>query len=165
MPDVSPKTSVEMLRSVSRTFALSIEQLPGVLSDAVSVSYLLLRVSDCLEDHGSMPPVRKAELLRLWADVLDQGRDVTALTERISDLDGSDPEVYVAQHAARVLEMLGRLPDPLQEAIILRVAKTSRGMARWQEHCPQPARASQCRCGPCARGRAFGGMAAQSIRF
>ena len=136
MPDVSPKTSVEMLRSVSRTFALSIEQLPGVLSDAVSVSYLLLRVSDCLEDHGSMPPVRKAELLRLWADVLDQGRDVTALTERISDLDGSDPEVYVAQHAARVLEMLGRLPDPLQEAIILRVAKTSRGMARWQEHGP-----------------------------
>ena len=38
MPDVSPKTSVEMLRSVSRTFALSIELLPGVLSDAVSVS-------------------------------------------------------------------------------------------------------------------------------
>jgi farnesyl-diphosphate farnesyltransferase len=136
MPDLSPKTSVEMLRSVSRTFALSIEQLPGVLSDAVSVSYLLLRVSDCLEDHGSMPPVRKAELLRLWADVLDQGRAVADLTGRIDDLDGTDPEVYVAQHAARVLEMLRQLPDPIQEAIIARVAKTSRGMARWQEHGP-----------------------------
>ncbi len=136
MPDLSPKTSVEMLRSVSRTFALSIEQLPGVLSDAVSVSYLLLRVSDCLEDHGSMPPVRKAELLRLWADVLDQGRAVADLTGRIGDLDGTDPEVYVAQHAARVLEMLRQLPDPIQEAIIARVAKTSRGMARWQEHGP-----------------------------
>jgi len=136
MSEPSPKTSVEMLRSVSRTFALSIEQLPGVLSDAVSVSYLLLRVSDCLEDHGAMPAARKAELLRLWADVLDAGREVAELTGRIADLDGSDPEVYVAQHAGRVLDLLARLPGPIQEAIIARVAKTSRGMARWQEHGP-----------------------------
>jgi len=136
MPDPSPKTALQMLRSVSRTFALSIEQLPGVLSDAVSVSYLLLRVSDCLEDHDSMPPERKSELLRLWAEVLDQGRAVEQLTGRIQDLDGSDPEVYVAQHASQVLQMLGRLPGPVQEAIIARVAKTSRGMARWQDHGP-----------------------------
>lgn len=125
-----------MLRSVSRTFALSIEQLPDALRDAISVSYLLLRVSDCLEDHAEMQPDRKAELLRLWAGVLDQDLPVGRLTEQITDLDGSDPEVYVAQHAERVMTMLHQLPDPLQESIIQRVAKTSRGMARWQDHGP-----------------------------
>src|SRR5215210_5869283 len=38
----------EMLRAVSRTFALSIEQLPRVLRDSITIAYLLLRVSDCL---------------------------------------------------------------------------------------------------------------------
>jgi len=136
MPAVTPMNQKEMLRSVSRTFALSIEQLPPVLRDSISVSYLLLRVSDCLEDHESMPPARKSELLRLWADVLDREAPVAALTDLIADLDGRDPEVYVAQHAARVLDMLGVLPPALQDAIVTRVAKTSRGMARWQEHGP-----------------------------
>lgn len=127
---------VELLRSVSRTFALSIEQLPPVLRDSVAVAYLLLRVSDCLEDHATMPVPRKAELLRLWARVLEEGVPVENLTRRIADLDGEDPEVYVAQHAGRVLAMLDPLPAAIQEAIIGRVAKTSRGMARWQEHGP-----------------------------
>ncbi len=125
-----------MLRSVSRTFALSIEQLPSVLRDAITVSYLLLRVSDCLEDHAEMPADRKEELLELWARVLDEQLPAERLVTRIADLDGEDPEVYVAQHAGRVLDMLARLPEPIQAAIIARVAKTSRGMARWQAHGP-----------------------------
>lgn len=126
----------QMLRSVSRTFALSIEQLPAALRDAISVSYLLLRVSDCLEDHDGMPAERKSELLRLWARVLDDDVAVTCLTEQIGDLDPSDPEVYVAQHAGRVLSLLHGLPPAIQEHIVARVAKTSRGMARWQDHGP-----------------------------
>ncbi|RIL08612.1 hypothetical protein DCC79_13390 [bacterium] len=126
----------QMLRSVSRTFALSIEQLPPILRDAISVSYLLLRVSDCLEDHETLPPERKSDLLRLWASVLDASAPVTQLTDQITDLDGSDPEVYVAQHAARVLQMLRELPQAIQDSIVARVAKTSRGMARWQDHGP-----------------------------
>jgi farnesyl-diphosphate farnesyltransferase len=62
----------EMLRRVSRTFALSIEQLPQILRDSITVSYLLLRVSDCLEDNEIMEAYRKAELLRLWAQVLSE---------------------------------------------------------------------------------------------
>lgn len=125
-----------MLRSVSRTFALSIEQLPQVLRDAITVSYLLLRVSDCLEDHAEMAPERKSALLRVWASILDEGLPVATLTREIAGLDSEDPEVYVAQHARRVLEMLAELPAPIQAAIIERVAKTSRGMARWQDHGP-----------------------------
>ena len=49
-----------MLRQVSRTFALSIELLPRVLRDALTVAYLMLRVSDYLEDQSVAPPARRA---------------------------------------------------------------------------------------------------------
>jgi farnesyl-diphosphate farnesyltransferase len=126
----------EMLRRVSRTFALSIEQLPQILRDSITASYLLLRVSDCLEDHESMPPERKAELLRLWAQVLGGRLPAEDLMSNISDLDDSDPEVYVAQHADQVIEQVHKLPPEIQQAIIKHVNRTSLGMACWQEHGP-----------------------------
>ncbi len=126
----------EMLRRVSRTFALSIEQLPQILRDSITISYLLLRISDCLEDHETMSPDRKAELLRLWARALDGAVALENLTSNIVDLDESDPEVYVAQHASLVVEQLYKLPPEIQQAIIERVNRTSLGMARWQEHGP-----------------------------
>ena len=126
----------EMLQEVSRTFALSIEQLPSALRDAVGVSYLLFRVSDCLEDTDQLPVERKARLLRLWAQILEGELSVEELTERISELDDSDPEVYVAQHAGKVLEYFHELPSGVQDIVSEYAAETSRGMARWQEHGP-----------------------------
>lgn len=130
------KKSVEMLRDVSRTFALSIKQLPGLLSEATANAYLLLRVSDCLEDNETMSPQRKSSLLRLWADVLREKETVSHLTESIADLDSNDPEVHVAQNAGLILDWLHQLPDALQEPILTRVRRTTLGMARWQDHGP-----------------------------
>jgi farnesyl-diphosphate farnesyltransferase len=124
------------LRAVSRTFAISIEQLPMALRDAVMIAYLLFRVADCLEDHDELEASRKAELLRLWALVLLGDEDSMSLTGAISHLDQNDPEVYVAQHADQLLEELQRLPEPIQETITHHVHKTSLGMARWQDHGP-----------------------------
>ena len=126
----------ETLRNVSRTFAISIEQLPSTLREAVTIAYLLFRVSDCLEDHAELEASRKAELLRMWAQALLDNLPVTSLTNAIAYLDESDPEVYVAQHAAPLLAALHRLPKPIQESIIDHVHQTSLGMARWQEHGP-----------------------------
>ena len=61
-----------MVRQVSRTFALSIEQLPPLLRDAVSVAYLMFRIADGIEDHEAMPPERKIALLEEWAAVLER---------------------------------------------------------------------------------------------
>ncbi|MFQ5435913.1 MAG: squalene/phytoene synthase family protein [Anaerolineae bacterium] len=130
------KESSRMLRGVSRTFALSIEQLPPILRDATANAYLLLRVSDCLEDNEHMPANRKAHLLRLWADVLADKEPVTQLTNSIADLDGDDPEVQVAQSAGKLLTWLHDLPSELQEPIMVRVRRSTLGMARWQEHGP-----------------------------
>jgi farnesyl-diphosphate farnesyltransferase len=126
----------ESLRNVSRTFAISIEQLPTDLRNAVTIAYLMFRVSDCLEDTDDLERERKAELLRLWANVLDGDTPVSSLTSAVAHLDESDPEVYVAQHADQVLDELHKLPESNQETIIHHVHQTSLGMARWQEHGP-----------------------------
>jgi farnesyl-diphosphate farnesyltransferase len=126
----------EMLRQVSRTFALSVEQLPRTLQDILTVSYLLFRVSDCLEDHEIIAVERKVELLHIWAHVVCQEVPPATLTRRISDLDGSDPEVYVAQHAGEILDQLHQLPHEIQEVVRQRVIETTLGMARWQAHGP-----------------------------
>jgi len=126
----------DMLRNVSRTFAISIEQLPAGLRESVTIAYLLFRVSDCLEDTDELESGRKAKLLRLWAQVLDGETSVDALTNAVADLDENDPEVYVTQHADQLLHALHKLPKPNQETISHHVHATSLGMARWQEHGP-----------------------------
>ncbi len=130
------RTHYRMLREVSRTFALSIEQLPQPLRDSVTLAYLLFRVSDCLEDHPALTPTEKSELLRLWAAVLEGDRPAQILLDRIDQLDPSDPEVSVAQHADVILADTLELPHGLQDPIRSRVVKSSLGMARWQDHGP-----------------------------
>ena len=127
----------EMLRKVSRTFALSIELLPYVLRESITLSYLLLRVSDCLEDHADIPVERKPELLRLWAGVLNGSQPVEKLTQEIAFLNPEDdPEVQTALQAGDYLKLLQQLPEDLQKIVLHRVEQTSLGMARWQEHGP-----------------------------
>jgi len=125
-----------MLRNVSRTFALSIEQLPPILRETITVAYLLFRISDCIEDHPALTPERKARLLRLWAEVLSGTAPAQSFTLEIENLDGSDPEVAVAQQAGRILERLQLLPDEPAGILAHHVQATSLGMARWQEHGP-----------------------------
>ena len=45
----------DLLRRVSRTFALSIELLPTELREAVCVAYLLCRIVDTIEDDPDAP--------------------------------------------------------------------------------------------------------------
>lgn len=130
------RTHYKMLREVSRTFALSIEQLPQPLRDSVTLAYLLFRVSDCLEDHPSLSRTEKSELLRLWAAALEGDQPVQELLDHIDRLDPSDPEVNVAQHADVILADTLALPRGLQDPIRTRVIKSSLGMARWQDHGP-----------------------------
>jgi farnesyl-diphosphate farnesyltransferase len=127
----------DMLRAASRTFAIGIERLPGVLSDAVMVAYLLLRVSDYLEDNEEMPPAQKIALLTLWNEILIGQAEVTELTVQLSNADTSNPDAVVAQHAADVLARLRSLPAEVQEPIVSNVRESTSGMARWVARGPQ----------------------------
>ena len=126
----------EMLRAVSRTFALSIEKLPPALREAITIAYLLFRISDCIEDHATINAERKAKLLRLWSNILNGNGPATLFTVELEDLDDTDPEVYVARHADRVMEYLNKQPQQLRDIISKHARDTAEGMARWQEQGP-----------------------------
>ena len=48
-----------MLKGVSRTFALTIPQLPAALCRVVSNAYLLCRIVDTIEDEPALSGARK----------------------------------------------------------------------------------------------------------
>jgi len=127
---------IHMLRGVSRTFALSIEQLPKILRDSIALSYLLLRVSDGLEDNETMDVSRKVRLLELWDAILEGHAPVEELTSQVDDLDVSDPEVNIIQRADTLMNFLKTMPNGIQKSIIYHVKNTTLGMARWQSHGP-----------------------------
>jgi farnesyl-diphosphate farnesyltransferase len=126
----------EMLEKVSRTFALSIRYLPKALRQPVGLSYLLYRVSDCLEDHSELLAERKIALLQEWNCVLQGNTPPLEFVRNIADLDRRDPEIFVAQHAPDLIAALADVPVDLREPIISRVSESTLGMAHWQEQGP-----------------------------
>lgn len=128
--------SRDLLRITSRTFALGIERLPRILCDAATVAYLLLRVSDYLEDNEEMAADEKIVLLNLWVNVLRGEAGVEQISSRVVDVDVSNPDAIVTQHAREILLHLRSLPYDAQEIIIQHVISSTQGMARWTKTGP-----------------------------
>ena len=129
--------SRDLLRIASRTFAIGIERLPGVLCEATTVAYLLLRVSDYLEDNEEMHSNDKVRLLNLWVNVLREKADIADLTDTLTNADTSNPDAIVTQHSQEILLHLRSLPVQVQEIIVHHVIKSTQGMARWTKQGPK----------------------------
>ena len=126
-----------LLRATSRTFALSIEMLPRPLRKQLTVGYLVLRVSDYLEDNSAMSAAAKTSALDLWAAVLEARADADELEELLDDSPSdSIPDFHAARAAGRIAASLGRLPPRARELIVRHTVATTRGMARWVERGP-----------------------------
>ncbi len=128
--------SKDLLRITSRTFALGIERLPRILCDATTIAYLLLRVSDYLEDNEEMESKEKVDLLNLWVNILREEKKVELLTEKLAHANTENPDAIVAQHSKEILQHLHSLPRAVQEIIIRHVINSTLGMARWTKQGP-----------------------------
>ena len=62
----------EILQHVSRTFALTIPELPHALRIVISNAYLLCRIADTIEDDKSMSLEKKKEYSELFVDVVNK---------------------------------------------------------------------------------------------
>jgi farnesyl-diphosphate farnesyltransferase len=79
----------DILVHVSRTFALTIPQLPAGLRETVTSAYLLCRIADTIEDEPTLAPEDKRRFLRQFSDVVagvaEPGPLAAELTPRLSE--------------------------------------------------------------------------------
>jgi farnesyl-diphosphate farnesyltransferase len=125
----------QILPHVSRTFALTIPQLPLGLRTAVTNAYLLCRIADTIEDEPALsPPETLAFLQRFSAAVAGQGDSrglAREIEQRLSDRTLATERELVC-NMGRVLGVLASL-NPAQRAAIQRcVELMCYGMPRFQ---------------------------------
>ncbi len=126
-----------MLELVSRTFALTIPQLPGGLGEAVANAYLLCRIADTIEDDPELAPADKRRFSDLFVRVLEAEvapmRFSDELYARLSPrLPAAERELVL--NTPRVVRITHGL-DECQQAPMRRCVRImSKGMAHFQEN-------------------------------
>ncbi|NNM03630.1 MAG: squalene/phytoene synthase family protein [Gemmatimonadetes bacterium] len=129
-------TLEEVLRATSRTFAIGIEGLPRPLRDEMRIAYLILRVSDYLEDNTTLHPEEKGGLLDSWAQVLEGSPPPRELLEHLGSTRDPSPDAMAAHHASAIIHALQGLSTPAQQAIRKHTRDSTLGMARWVRRGP-----------------------------
>ena len=125
-----------MLQGVSRTFALTIPQLPGPLSTAVGNAYLLCRIADTIEDEPAIDAPRKRQLSELFNAVLAGKETPQCFVDSLSPLlsrHTSGEEHELIRNTERVVHITHSFSARQQEALRRCVRIMSNGMAEFQE--------------------------------
>ncbi|MGC8521377.1 MAG: phytoene/squalene synthase family protein [Steroidobacteraceae bacterium] len=124
-----------ILPHVSRTFALTIPQLPPALRTAVTSAYLLCRIADTIEDEPALSAEDTYRFLERFTGVVqgreDAGRFAREVLPRLSE-HTLPAERDLVQNTARVMRVVERF-EPRQRAAIRRCIEVmSHGMHQFQ---------------------------------
>lgn len=113
MPMTPDDLTGELLRSVSRTFAVSIRLLPRALREPMGLAYLLARTSDTIADAPGAPADVRAGRLEDFGVLLASGSDPQREGRIRTDIrPGHAGERNLLDALPRVLARFGRLPEP-----------------------------------------------------
>ncbi len=126
-----------ILQHVSRTFALTIPQLPPVLSPVVSNAYLLCRIADTIEDEAALSAEEKRRFSEVFIGVLGGVTAPEAFAAELHPLlTGStlDPERELILNTPRVVRLAQGFSDRQRAALERCVRIMSRGMAEFQQN-------------------------------
>ena len=136
-PDPREATDLyeRLLVGVSRTFALTIPQLPDGLREAVTNAYLLCRIADTIEDDPLLDTETKDSFHTAFIDAAESGRGAEDFAEAVWPrlAPGTlDAEIELIRESPLVLQITHRL-EPSQRSAILRCLGTmSRGMGQFE---------------------------------
>ena len=125
-----------ILQGVSRTFALTIPQLPGELNVVVSNAYLLCRIADTIEDDRDMPFSSKKEFSERFIAVVSNREDSRQFAEELSPLlsdSASADEKDLIQNTESVLRITHSFNDRQRQALERCIRLMADGMSRYQE--------------------------------
>lgn len=124
-----------LLEGVSRTFALTIPQLPAALRDTVGNAYLLCRLADTIEDDPALDPAATSGFMEEFLSLVAGSGDAAGFSARLARaLSGatSPAEHELVAEIPAVLRIMGRLPAGQRAAVVRCVRTMGRGMPEFQ---------------------------------
>jgi farnesyl-diphosphate farnesyltransferase len=125
----------EILPHVSRTFALTIPQLPASLATPVTSAYLLCRIADTIEDEPALTPPETLAFLQRFSALVGGEGDPSSLAQdleqRLSERT-LPTERDLVRHMDRVIRVTEQLGKPQRAAIQRCVELMCYGMPRFQ---------------------------------
>lgn len=125
----------EMLEAVSRTFALTIPQLPAALCRVVSNAYLLCRIVDTIEDEPALTGARKNYFCEQFLRTLNVPRNAEKFSRQLCvSLSSQTPpaEHELIRNVPRVLRITRSFSEPQREALHRCVSTMAKGMGQFQ---------------------------------
>jgi farnesyl-diphosphate farnesyltransferase len=125
----------EMLKGVSRTFALTIPQLPPELCRVVSNAYLLCRIVDTIEDEPVLIAAQKNSFCQQFVSTLAMGRSAEPFARQLcTALSSRTPaaEHDLIRNIPRVIRITRGFSEPQREALQQCVRTMARGMGQFQ---------------------------------
>lgn len=125
-----------LLEGVSRTFALTIPQLPEKLHGAVANAYLLCRIVDTIEDEVSLSPEQKRYFCKGFIDIVKTGKEADPFTTELAPL--LSEQTIPAEHSLialtpRVIEITHSLDREQIDALACCVETMANGMPVFQD--------------------------------
>jgi len=126
-----------LLQGVSRTFALTIPQLPAALGRVVSNAYLLCRIVDTIEDEASLDAAQKRRFCDQFVKVVEGGISPAQFSAELYPLLSARTlatERELIQVTPRVIGITHTFNPAQREALQSCVRIMSEGMAEFQEH-------------------------------
>lgn len=126
----------KILQGVSRTFALTIPQLPSALASVVSNAYLLCRIADTIEDDKDLPFEEKKIFAQRFIAVVSSTEPASTfardLQPKLSDSTSKDEKDLIFNTEA-VIRITHSYNERQRRALEKCIQLMAEGMARYQE--------------------------------
>ena len=126
-----------ILKHVSRTFALTIPQLPSPLNRTVSNAYLLCRIADTIEDDPTLTFEEKHFFSKWFASLVEQYQPANEFAEKLLAKLGSEStqaEKELIKQSESVLKITHSLNNNERAAMLDCIQAMTTGMVKYQGH-------------------------------
>ena len=127
----------DILQGVSRTFALTIPQLPDPLRDVVGNAYLLCRIADTIEDEPALSAAQKQVFSERFVEVVAGREAAEPFARELHPLLSSamlESERDLVVNTARIVRITHGFRAVQRNALERCVKIMSRGMAEFQRN-------------------------------
>lgn len=124
----------DVLPSVSRTFAISINHLKGNLHIAVFTGYLFCRIADTIEDAWDISLKTKQKLFDDFDNIITSSsrgfneKQITDFEELSRKLTGNSAHLNLCHNSKKVFRIFACLPTLTQKIVVKWVSVMIRGM-------------------------------------